>query len=111
MIVMNKDKIKIKHIIGTFRDLEDYPSFEDFYYFINLWYYHEGGQSFMHEYRGIENQGKVCFPSNILLEKLQGNEKIYKKFLKRLLDEGVISIMKETRFTVYYQINNNIEFI
>jgi hypothetical protein len=108
---MNKDLIKIKYLIGTFRDSPEYPDFEDFYYFINLWYYHEGGSSFMHEYRGIESQGKVCFPSNILLEKLQGNEKIYKKFLKKLLDEKIIQVMKETRFTTYYEIINNKEFI
>jgi hypothetical protein len=101
---MNKDSIKIKYLIGSFRDSSDYPTFEDFLYLIGSWYYHEGGSSFIHEYRGLENKGTVVFPDNILLEKLQGNEKIHKKLIKKLISDGVIAVFKETRFTTYYEI-------
>jgi hypothetical protein len=101
---MNNDSMKIKYLIGSFRDSPDYPTNEDFFFLISSWYYNEGGSSFVHEQRGVENKGSVVFPDNILLEKLQKNEKMHKKLVKRLISDGVIAVFKETRFTTYYEI-------
>jgi hypothetical protein len=108
---MNKDSVKIKYLIGAYLDSSDYPTYEDFYYLINHWYYHEGGSSFMHEYRGIEDKGNVCFPSNILLEKVKGDEQIHMGLLDSLLKNDIIQVMKKTRFGIYYEIINNQKFI
>ena len=51
--MMNKEQIKIKYLIGSFRDEPDYPTLEDFNYLINSWFWLEGGKHFIHEYRGI----------------------------------------------------------
>ncbi len=101
---MNKDQIKIKYIIGSFRDEIGYPTNEDFNYLINNWYWFEGGKHFIHEYRGIEETGNIIFPDNILKEKLNGDEEVTKNLLDSLLKENKISINKSTKFTVYYEI-------
>lgn len=103
--MMNKDSIKIKYIIGTFRDELDYPTTEDFRYLIENWYWNEGGHHFIHTYRGIpEGEGPI-FPDNILKEKLNGDEKVTKNLLESLLSEGKITVNKKTKFTTYYEIH------
>ena len=101
---MNNEETKIKYLIGSFRDEPGYPSVEDFNYLIKNWFYNEGGHNFMHSYRGIDETGNPCFPSNILTEKLNGNEKAAKSLLESLLAEGKIKVLKETRFTTYYEV-------
>lgn len=100
---MNKDDIKMKYLIGTFRDEPNYPSREDFEYLIKNWYFHEGGHHFIHTYRGIpEIEGKPIFPDNILVEKLNGDEKATKSLLSSLIDNKIIEEHKSTKFTKYY---------
>lgn len=101
---MNKKDTKIKYIIGSFRDDPKYPTFEDFEYLILNWYFNENGKHFVHNYRTVEETGNPCFPENILLEKLNGDEGTSKRLLQSLLDEGRIRVIKETRFTSYYEI-------
>jgi hypothetical protein len=99
---MNKDSIKIKYLIGSYREEPDYPTVEDFNYLMQNWFYNEGGKHFIHSYRAIEETGKPCFPGNVLIEKLNGDEKVAKALLDSLLSEGHITVLKETRFTTYY---------
>jgi hypothetical protein len=101
---MNKDQIKIKYLIGTFRDEPDYPTYEDFDYLIQYWYWFEGGKNFIHEYRGIPENGKIIFPDNILKDKLNGDEETFNVLLNSLLSEKKIDVNKSTKFTTYYQI-------
>lgn len=103
--MLNKDSIKIKYLIGTFRDDPDYPTIEDFEYLIKNWYYNEGGHHFIHTYRGIpEYDGRPIFPDNVLTEKLNGNEEASKSLLASLLSSGKIEEYKSTKFTKYYAI-------
>ena len=104
---MNKDSIKIKYLIGSFRDEPNYPSYEDFLFLMENWFYHEDGKHFIHSYRAVEETGNPCFTNNILQEKLNGDEKITKDLLDSLLSEGKIRVIKETRFTTYYEILKN----
>lgn len=100
---MNKDDIKVKYLIGTFRDDPNYPSKEDFVYLIKNWYYNEGGYHLVHEYRRIPVvEGKILFPDAALVDKLNGDEKAAKSLLTSLLNEGFIQIDKKTKFTQYY---------
>jgi hypothetical protein len=101
---MNKQDIKIKYIIGSFREEPNYPTTEDFEYLILNWYFNENGKHFVHNYRTVEETGNPCFPANILTEKLNGNEESSKRLLDSLLSEGRIQVVKETRFTTYYEI-------
>ena len=101
---MNNEETKIKYLIGSFREEPGYPSVEDFNYLIRNWFYNEGGHNFMHSYRGIDETGNPCFPSNILTEKLNGDEKAAKSLLESLLANGNVKVLKETRFTTYYEI-------
>ena len=99
---MNNDEIKIKYLIGSFREDLNYPSKEDFDFLIKNWYYNEGGRNFIHDNRGVEETEKPCFTNNILVEKLNGNEKIANDLLDSLLEKNFIKVIKETRFTTYY---------
>lgn len=102
---MNKDSIKIKYLIGSYRDELDFPTIEDFEHLIKNWYLFEGGHHFIHTYRGIPEIGKIIFPENILKEKLGVTEEIFIDLLRNLIDNKFISINKETKFSAYYQIN------
>ncbi len=104
-MMMNKDSIKIKYLIGSFRDELDFPTIEDFQHLIKNWYWLEGGHHFIHTYRGIPEIGKIIFPENILKEKLGVTEEVYEDLLSNLTSSGLISLNKETKFTAYYQIN------
>ena len=44
---MNKDDIKLKYIIGSYKDEPEYPTYEDFSFLMKNWYWHEGGKSFV----------------------------------------------------------------
>lgn len=101
---MDKEDIKIKYIIGSFRDELEYPTTEDFLYLINHWYYHEGGKSFIHDYRAIDDVGSVVFPDNILKEKLSIKKDNFNQFLNLLIKSSKIEVVKQTKFTTYYKI-------
>jgi hypothetical protein len=101
---MNRKDVKIKYLIGSFREDSEYPTIEDFEYLILNWYYNENGKHFVHNYRTVEETGNPCFPANILTEKLNGNEESSKRLLDFLLEEGRIQVIKQTRFTDYYEI-------
>jgi hypothetical protein len=101
---MNKQDIKIKYIIGSFREEPNYPTTEDFEYLILNWYFNENGKHFVHNYRTVEETGNPCFPANILTEKINGNAESSKRLLDSRLTAGRIQVVKETRFTTYYEI-------
>ena len=102
--MLNKDSIKIKYLIGTFRDEVDYPTIEDFEYLIKNWYWNEGGKAFIHQYRGIDESNGLIFADSILRDKLNGDEEATKSLLTSLLDRGEIKLNKRTKFTNYYEI-------
>jgi hypothetical protein len=103
--MLNKDDIKIKYLIGTYRDNPEFPTLEDFQYLISNWYWNEGGKGFIHTYRGIPETGNIIFPDNVLQEKLNSNEEATKGLLELLLADKVIKVNKSTKFTCYYEIN------
>ena len=102
---MNKDFVKIKYLIGSFRDDPQYPSVEDFEYLILNWYFNEGGKDFM-EYRRIDETQTTnpVFTGSILIEKLNGDETLANKLLETLISDEIIRVLKTTRFTSYYEI-------
>jgi hypothetical protein len=102
--MLNKDDIKIKHIIGTYRDEPSYPSIDDFYFLILNWYWNEGGKSFVHEYRGIPESIGPIFPDHVLKDALNKDEEAYKRLLSSLLESETIKESKKTKFTIYYEI-------
>ena len=106
--MLNNDTIKIKYLIGSFRDEPNYPTTEDFLYLMSNWFYNEGGKHFIHEYRAVDATGNICFTDAVLKDKLNGDEKVTKDLLVSLLSDGIIEVIKETRFTQYYSIKNNI---
>ena len=103
---MNKDDTKIKYLIGSYREEVDYPTVEDFDYLISNWFYNEGGKHFIHSYRAVEETGNTCFTDVVLIEKLNGDEKVAKALLASLIESGHVGVVKETRFTTYYEILN-----
>jgi hypothetical protein len=104
--MLNKENVKIKHILGSFRDELDFPTHEDFLYLVQNWYWVEGGHNFIHVYRGIEETGNVIFPDSVLKEKLNGNLEQYADLIHKLLKEGKIKVFKDTKFTTYYSLIN-----
>jgi hypothetical protein len=102
--MLNKENIKIKHILGSFRDELDFPTHEDFLYLVQNWYWVEGGHNFIHVYRGIDETGNVIFPDSILKEKLNGNLEQYADLIQNLLKENKIKVAKDTKFTTYYEV-------
>jgi hypothetical protein len=108
---MNNNNIKIKYLIGSFRDEPGYPTTEDFVYLMSNWFYNEGGKHFIHEYRAVDETGNTCFTDVVLKEKLNGDEKTTKSLLESLLSSETIKVVKNTRFTTYYEILNSKELI
>ena len=102
--MLNKDQIKIKHMLGSFRDELDFPTHEDFIYLVHNWYWVENGHNFIHTYRGLEETGNVIFPDSVLKEKLNGNLEQYSNIIDDLLKDGKIKIFKDTKFTTYYEV-------
>lgn len=102
--MLNKDSIKIKYLIGSFRDSPSYPTHEDFNFLIKNWYWNEGGHHFIHQYRGIPESKGPIFPDNILIEKLNGDESMAKELIRKLLKDNLIKEFKTTKFTIYYEI-------
>ena len=64
--MFDKEKIKIKYIIGTYKDELNYPTIEDFEYLIKNWYWNEGGHHFIHSYRAIAETGNLVFKISII---------------------------------------------
>lgn len=102
---MNKNKIKIKYLIGAHKNLPGYPTLEDFYYVVNRWYFLDGGKTFIHDNRGLPNDGNVIF-SNQNLEELLGKE-LSTILIPKLINDSIIKEYKSTKFTTYYEIINN----
>ena len=102
---MTKDDIKIKYIIGTYRDLPGYPSQEDFLYKVNKWYYLDGGKENIHGYMKIPDIGKVII-SNKTIESIL-EVKNTEKVLNDMLSKGVIKNHKSTAHTTYYTIETD----
>ena len=101
--MLNKDSIKIKYLIGAFRDSIDFPTVEDAEYLIKNWYWNEGGQHFVHTIRAIPETGKPMFVDTVLTEKLNGDEKTANGLLESLIVNNKIKINKSTKFTTYYE--------
>jgi hypothetical protein len=104
--MFSKDDIKLKYIIGTYKDNPSYPTIEDFEYIVKNWYWNEGGKNFIHEYRGLsETQGgNLVFTDTVLREKLDNNEEVAKNLLDLLIADRKINLIKATKFTNYYEL-------
>ena len=102
--MFDKEKIKIKYIIGTNNDESNYPTLEDFEYLIKNWYWNEGGHQQIHGYFKIEENGNIIFSDKALKEKLNNDSEVYENLIKQLLEDGKIKVNKNTKFTTYYEI-------
>jgi hypothetical protein len=101
--MLDREKIKIKYIIGTYKDEPNYPTIEDFEYLIKNWYWNEGGHHFIHTYRRIEETGNLIFTDVVLKEKLENDEEVTNNLLNSLQESGRIKLNKATKFTNYYE--------
>ncbi len=104
--MFSKDDIKLKYIIGTYKDNPSYPTIEDFEYLVKNWYWNEGGKNFIHVYRGIPEteKGNLVFTDTVLKEKLENNEETTERLLDLLSNSGKIKLYKATKFTNYYEV-------
>ena len=98
----NKD-LKIKYIIGSYKDDPNYPTEEDFVAIAQKWYWFEGGKEFIHDNRGLSQDGTVHFTNNLIKEK-ELPKKAY-DILSEMIENGKVSIVKETQHTIYHKIN------
>jgi len=96
---MNKN-LKIKYIIGSFRDKPDFPLLEDLVFMMSEWFYHENGKEHMIKYRNIDTEF-VCFPDYVLFEKV-GNEQLAKEKLEEFINKNQISLYQQKTITKYY---------
>jgi Iap family predicted aminopeptidase len=102
--MFDKEKIKIKYIIGTYKDELNFPTIEDFEYLIKNWYWNEGGHHFIHSYRAIEETGNLVFTDVVLKEKLDGDEESANRLIESLQESGRIKLNKATKFTNYFEL-------
>jgi len=100
---MTKNDFKVKYIIGTYKDNKDYPSKEDLFAIADMWYHLEGGKSFIHEYRGLEDKGETVFTNALVKEKDLPNST--NELITELVESKNILVFKETKHTNYYIIN------
>jgi len=100
---MEKKDLKIKYIIGSYRDNPEYPTKEDLFAIADQWYHLEGGSAFVHDYRGLEKEKDTMFTNNLIKEK--GLPKKAYELLGKLIECGDVIIIKETKHTIYHLIN------
>ena len=100
---MNRNALKIKYIIGSYRDNPEYPTKEDLFAIADQWYHLEGGKSFIHEYRGLPEESDTMFTNNLIKEK-ELPKKSY-ELLASLIENGDVEIVKETKHTTYHKIS------
>lgn len=101
---MIKDDVKIKYLIGSFRDSSDYPTIEDAKYLIEEWYFLEGGKAFIHQNKKIEDSGDVIFSESSLKDKLKVSEEKFTDLLKVLKESNQIEKIKESKSVIYYRL-------
>lgn len=101
--MMNKEEIKIKYLIGSFRDELDFPIDEDVLYLMKHWYHNEGGKEHI-RYRGIPDENKVVFTNHAAKEKLGIDDQSLADIFLNLISDKKIEINKVTKFTTYYTI-------
>lgn len=99
---MKKDDIKIKYIIGTYKDLPDYPSQEDFLYKVKKWYYLDGGKEHIHGYMKIPDINKTIISNKNIESVLDINDT--NRIIEKMIDLGVIKSHKSTAHTTYYTV-------
>lgn len=97
---MNRNDIKIKYLIGLYKDDPHYPTIEDFEFLIVNWI-NDGGNLYN---KTVIDIGEPCFPYSILLDKLDGNEALCNQLINKLQNEGRIELLKETKVSKYYAI-------
>ena len=100
---MKRNNLKIKYIIGTYRDDPEYPTKEDLFAMADEWYHLEGGKSFIHDNRGLSIESDTMFTNNLIKEK-NLPKKAY-DILSELIECGDVVIIKETKHTIYHKIN------
>lgn len=100
---MKKSNLKIKYLIGTYLDDPDYPTKEDFISIADQWYHFDGGHYFMHDNRGLPDDGCTLFTNNLIKEK-NLPKKAY-DILSSMIECGEVEIIKETKHTIYHKIN------
>lgn len=99
----SKDNLKVKYLLGIYKDLPGYPTLEDFYYIVHNWYFNEKGNHFIHEYQKIPFTSNVIFSNKMIEEKI-GNLEKTNELIDKLIKDKIILIHKETKFTTYYSI-------
>jgi hypothetical protein len=100
---MTKNDLKIKYIIGSYIDNPEYPTKEDLFAIADQWYHLEGGDRFIHEYRGLSKESDTMFTNNLIKEK--GLPKQALDLLSELIEKGDVEVVKETKHTIYHKIS------
>jgi hypothetical protein len=89
----NHDQIKLKYILGIYKDMPGYPTGEDIIYYVTRRHFEK------------EKTGEVTFSDNLLLKKLGFEfEDNINKSLTSLLERGTIEIIRKTNESTTYKV-------
>ena len=106
---MEKTKIKVKYIIGTYRDSRDFPVPEDLTFLIHNWYYNDGGLKHVQANTSVDDVKNPVFTQDIVMDLVKNDKKKSKviKCIEEMLDKKWITIIKQTQHKTYYRFETN----
>jgi len=104
---MNKDKIKVKHLISMYKDLPEYPTPEDLCYEVSKWYYQDGGRAHIKNHTSIDDISNPVFTIQNA-EALTGlKASKLEPIIEKMLIDGILTVPKETQHNRYLRFETN----
>lgn len=101
---MNNSLVKVKHVIGAYKDSQEFPAPEDLVFMIHNWFYMEGGKTHIESNTSIDDTSTPVFTEKILMDLANNKHKTkFSKCLNSLLSQNQISIIKKTQHGTYYR--------
>lgn len=89
---MNINNLKIKYLIGSFKEESDWPTIEDYEYYISVWLNSPEGKEFNEHRNKSEKTQDVLYFSEYLLSLILGDEEriTTRELLKKVEQECLI---------------------
>lgn len=89
---MNIDNLKVKYLIGSFKEDPLWPTIEDFEYYISIWLNSPEGKEFNEHRNKSEKTQNILYFSEYLLSLRLGDDErtITRELLKKVEEEGLI---------------------
>lgn len=104
---MNIDNLKIKYLIGSFKEDPLWPTIEDFEYYVSVWLNSPEGKEFNDSRNKTEKTQNILYFSEYILSLRLGDDEktITKKLLNSVESEGLIQkITKSSDVNQIYKI-------